>query len=182
MAGQVVISPTLRKRVAGIPEPVRKFAELIKPGEKVLDLGAGTGHKTKYLVENTKGEIYACDYYEPFVDELRKIVDGRAFKCDVRALHNVPNDYFDKVLIWHVMMFISKEDLDKAIREIKRITKPGGLILYGFYRVKTALNPDFADPEKFKEASREVCEKTGKVIEFKCRGKDLCWCFVVNTE
>jgi len=178
LSAKPVIAPTLRRRTAPVPSEVRKFAEMIEESEKVLDLGAGTGHKTAFLCTATKGDIYACDICEEFVEELRKLIGFKAFKCDVRDLGDVPDNYFDKVLCWHVLMFIPKEDLDRAIEEIKRITKDGGVVLYGFYRVKSALNPDFTNPETFREASRYVCEKTGDVLEFRCKGRDMCYCFV----
>ena len=172
-----VISPTLRRRTAPIPEPVRRFAEMVREGERVLDLGAGTGHKTLYLCQATRGEVYACDICEDFVEELRRLIGFHAFRCDVRDLGDVPDNYFDKVLCWHVLMFVPKEDLEKAIREIRRVTKPSGVVLLGFFKVKSALNPDFSG-DRFREASREVCEKVGEVEEFRCRGASMCYCFV----
>jgi len=180
-----IISPFVASKRAGIPKPILEFVEEMSPSDTVLDIGAGVGHKTVLLEERVAGSVYACDINPRFVEELRKIVDGRAFWCDVSEQHGipVPDSEFSKILMWNVAMFIPPERVDEAIEEIKRVAKDGAEALLGFYILsrstceKLGLDPRWCSYRGLREASLEFCERLGEVQEFRCSGK-YCWCRV----
>jgi SAM-dependent methyltransferase len=111
---------------APLSEVFLDFAAL--PDEpRVLDVGCGTGVLTAELVHAYGAAgIAAIDPSPPFVDAARE----RNPDVDVRqaAAESVPfdDDSFDAALAQLVVHFMA--DPDAGIREMSRVTRPGGVV------------------------------------------------------
>lgn len=109
---------------------LRRF---LKEGDKVLDIGAGTGRYASALmaegfqvkaVELVKRNIDVFLKREPSAD----IVQG-----DARNIPFLPDGYADvTLLLGPLYHLIGDDEKLKALREAKRVTKPGGLILVAY--------------------------------------------------
>ena len=105
----------------------------LKKGSKILDLGCGNGRVYELLKD--KGiEYYGLDISEELIKKAkRSIAKGHFIVGDL--LHTPYKDgEFDIVLCVATLHHIpSKEAREKAIKEIYRVTKPGGHILLTFW-------------------------------------------------
>jgi len=117
--GIPIVSNLFRKRI----EISKKFASL-KDNSIILDVGCKDG----YLLKSIRSGNQSCKCYgiEKNPDVL-KIIET----CDVRVadVQNLPfeNNFFDIVFVLDVLEHV--EELDKAIKEIKRVLKTDGSVI-----------------------------------------------------
>ena len=101
----------------------------VADGARVLDVGCGTGSLARTLVSMTRrSEIVGIEPVTPFVEYARRQVkDPRvSFEVgDAQALPYPPAS-FDCALSLLVFQFIP--DAEKAARELRRVTRPGGTV------------------------------------------------------
>lgn len=106
----------------------RRSIELVglRPGEKVLIVGAGTGLDFPYIPPDVR--IVATDLSPAMVRraEERATRHGVDATCMVMNAHrlDLPDDTFDAVLLHLVLAVVP--DPNAAIREASRVLKPGG--------------------------------------------------------
>ncbi len=98
-------------------------------GNKILEVGVGTGKNFPYYPANT--EITAIDFSEKMLsratEKARKLgMEIVLQQMDVQNL-NFEDDIFDTVVATFV--FCSVPDLIKGLIEIKRVCKPGSKVL-----------------------------------------------------
>lgn len=96
---------------------------------RTLDIGCGYGRLAPWLADQTR------DHYtgvEPNADarqraeELHPALDLRAGRVQALPLDD---DSVDLVVSWTVLQHIPPSEFDAAIREIKRVLRPGGHLL-----------------------------------------------------
>ncbi|UWU13147.1 class I SAM-dependent methyltransferase [Rhizobium sullae] len=98
-------------------------------GEKILDVGCGTGSLTFALARTAElGEIAAIDYSPVFVEEtIRRNTDPRikVRQADACALP-FDDGTFDRALALLVLHFVP--EASKAVAEMRRVVRPGGIV------------------------------------------------------
>ncbi|MGO4668060.1 class I SAM-dependent methyltransferase [Bosea sp. 2RAB26] len=101
----------------------------IAHGERVIDVGCGTGSLTFALPQAAEiAEVAAIDFSPIFVAEARRrnsdpritIKEGDA--CAIPF----PDDEFDRALSLLVLHFVPAAD--KAVAEMRRVVRPGGVV------------------------------------------------------
>ena len=106
---------------------LRYFLDLLykKGDEEVLELGCSSGFLTKHL-----GKVTAIDTSTDMLkiahskNKLANCIPGDMF--DLKFEDNS----FDKVITMRVWNHLDKEDLIKAIREVKKVLKPNGYLIF----------------------------------------------------
>lgn len=105
-----------------------------KPGERILDLAAGTGTSSLPFA-NAGAEVTACDMSHGMMAEGRKRYPELNFVYG--DAHDLPfeDNYFDAVTISYGLRNIA--DTEKALSEMLRVTKPGGRIVVAEFSTPT---------------------------------------------
>ena len=121
-------------------------ARPVEPGDRVLDLGCGTGHTT--LAFAARGaQVVGIDLTEAMLAQARRLardrdLDSVRFECgDAEALP-YPDVSFDWVTCRHCAHHFA--DLAKALREAARVLRPGGALL-----VVDSVAPEAPDEDAF---------------------------------
>ena len=117
----------------------------LKPGMIVMELGSGTGFFTIEVAQALlpDGIVYAVDIQEEMHDKMKKRMDKYGVKNIIPVLadaeSNIPLD--DELIdaAYGVAVLPEIPDPSKALIEVKRILKPGGLFASG----EIVMDPDF---------------------------------------
>ena len=132
---------------------------------KILDVGAGTGRYSVQLA----GEGYdvtAVELVKYNLGILKSKKSGvKAYQGNALNLSRFEADQFDMVLVFGPMYHLyTKEDKVKALKEAKRVVKPGGIILVAY-----CMNEYCVLTYAFKQNHIKECLENGKLSEdFHC--------------
>ena len=110
---------------------IKYLEKYLKNGDKIIDIGAGTGKYSKYFMD--KG--YDVTAVELVKHNLR-IIESKGIKSylgNATNLNKFDDNSFDITILFGPMYhLISMDDKIKALSEAKRITKKGGYIFISY--------------------------------------------------
>lgn len=115
---------------------VRQIEKHLKPGMKILDLGAGTGEYSLYFVR--KGfDVTAIELVEKHVMQIKEKVDSgmkiEVFQGNAMDISMIKEKEYDIVLCFGPLYHLTKvEDRMKCIAEVKRVCKDKGKMFFAF--------------------------------------------------
>lgn len=133
-----------------------------QPGERVLEVGPGTGYYTLDVAEwiSPGGRLDIFDLQQEMLDHTtrrareRGLTNITATQGDARSLP-YPDATFDAALLTAVLGEIP--DQEAALRELARVLKPGGRLVVG----ELFGDPHWVSPGKL----RERAERAGLALE-----------------
>jgi len=106
---------------------LKHFIDLIdkKDKDKILELGCSSGFLTKYL-----GRVTAIDTSDGML-EIARAKNPKA-TCIEGDMFDMPfkNNSFDKVVTMRVWDHLDEDDIRKAMREVKRVLKKRGYLIF----------------------------------------------------
>lgn len=105
------------------------FAE----AKRILDLGCGCGRTARHLPALTDAEIYGVDYNPRLVDWCAKNLKGKFSRNRLRPPLAFPDGYFDVVYLMSVFTHLRPETQRDWLAELRRVTRPGGVVLVTFH-------------------------------------------------
>lgn len=104
----------------------------IGDGIRVLDVGCGTGKTACYIAKHHNCSVIGVDTTRLCIEKAKKLAEKAKLKGKVEFkvadIYNLPykNESYDVVITENVFTFL--ENKDKALKELIRITEPGGHI------------------------------------------------------
>lgn len=109
-----------------------------RPGQRILDLAAGTGTSSAALA-SSGAYVVASDISLGMLEQGRRQQPGIDFVAGDALALPFPDDTFDAVTISYGLRNV--EDTGAALREMLRVTRPGGRIVIAEFSTPT--NPPF---------------------------------------
>ncbi len=105
--------------------------EYINPGEKLLDIGIGTGLASIHFAE-TGLKVYGLDYSQDMLDACKAKSFTEELSLFDIAREKIPyrKGFFDHAVCCGVLHFV--DDLTQIFSEIKRVVRSGGIIAFSF--------------------------------------------------
>ncbi|MFX1418757.1 MAG: class I SAM-dependent methyltransferase [Promethearchaeota archaeon] len=127
-----LIDNPIRRKLIQKPETVAKRMKL-EPSMTVIEIGPGKGSYTKAIAENVlpDGKVYALDIQESIITRLKKRIEKEKVTNIFPKIDDVYNLSFEDESIDRVLMITCLPEIPdpiRALKEIKRILKPNGLV------------------------------------------------------
>ncbi|GAG19543.1 unnamed protein product, partial [marine sediment metagenome] len=132
------IGPRLDSNLRRKLQPPDKLIQRsgIKKGMYVLDLGCGSGAFTTFVarVVGEKGKVYALDIQPKMLKQLEKKLakpenkDVKNIELINSSAYESPFDDDSLDLVYMVAVLPEIPDRVKALQEIRRVLKPGGIL------------------------------------------------------
>jgi len=137
----------------------------IKPGMTVIDLGCGNGAFTTFVARavGKKGKVYAVDIQPKMLQQLeRKLArpenqDIKNVELKQASAYELPFEDESIELVYMVTVLQEIPDRGKALREIRRVLRPGGILAV------TELLPDLDYP--WRSTTIKICQREGFILD-----------------
>jgi len=108
-----------------------------KRGSRFLEVGSGMGHLTGQLED--RFETFGCDINHWAVKKSREVVHGSELQTASAQELPFRDNSYNVVIIKHIVEHLP--DPQKAIREIARVTEPGGTLILATPNLDSLLKP-----------------------------------------
>ncbi|MBR3416365.1 MAG: class I SAM-dependent methyltransferase [Clostridia bacterium] len=120
----------------------------IPKGSKIIEVGAGTGRYSVALAKEGM-DVTAVELVKSNLDILREngrdLDNLKAFQGDAADLGRFDDDSFDAALVFGPMYHLYEpEEVNLAIDEAIRVTKPGGVLMFAFLSVFAIMYANYA--------------------------------------
>ena len=115
---------------------MRYIQKFLKPGDKILEIGAGTGRYSITLAKMGY-DVTAVDLTPKHVEMMkrksRKLKNFRCMVADALDLNMFADNSFDMVLNFGPMYHLfSKKDNNQAIKETLRVANKNGICMFAY--------------------------------------------------
>lgn len=109
-----------------------RFAASVQDIGPACDMGCGPGQVARYLHEQGV-PVCGVDLSPAMVERARHLVPGVEFrKGDMMAL-DVPDGTWGGIAAFYSIIHIPRDDMAQALGELRRVLRPGGLLLLTFH-------------------------------------------------
>jgi len=104
----------------------------VQKSDKILDAGCGLGDYTVFALKED-ANVWAFDYSHEMVNCTAARIKNLRLKAEAVSQQSIvsidyPNEMFDKVFCLAVLDHLPEPDRMKALKELTRVLKPGGLL------------------------------------------------------
>ena len=109
-----------------------RFAASVRDVGPACDLGCGPGHVARYLHEHGV-QVCGVDLSVELVERAHRLTPGIEFRQgDMMAL-DIPDGTWAGVAAFYSIIHIPRGDMARALSELRRVLRPGGLLLVSFH-------------------------------------------------
>jgi SAM-dependent methyltransferase len=115
-----------------------------KVGESgiICDMGCGPGQAARYLHERG-AQACGVDLSLAMVEQARRLNPGIPFEQgDMLALAGVADDSYGGMAAFYSIIHVARPVLNQACRELKRVLRPGGILLLTFHIGRETIHRD----------------------------------------
>jgi len=149
-----------------------RFADRVRDVGRACDLGCGPGQVARYLHERGV-DVLGVDLSPGMVAQAQRLNPGIPFQTGNMLALDVPDAAWAGVAAFYSIIHIPRDDLPRALRELHRVLRPGGVLLLAFHIGQEVVHLDewwgepvsldffFFEPE---EIAGHLCD-VGLVVE-----------------
>jgi SAM-dependent methyltransferase len=109
-----------------------RSAAQVKGRGVACDMGCGPGHVARYLHERGVSVI-GVDLSSGMVDRARQLNPEIEFRQGTMLALDFPNETWAGIAAFYSIIHIDPAEIGQALRELKRVLRPGGVLLLAFH-------------------------------------------------
>lgn len=109
-----------------------RFAALTKGQGLVSDIGCGSGH-IGYFLQQQGLMVQGIDLSAEMVQEARRRCPEIEFRQGDMMNLDYNDNYLAGIVAFYAIVHLSLSEVDQALREFKRVIRPGGYLLFSFH-------------------------------------------------
>lgn len=113
-------------------ELLDRFAAGVKDVGLACDLGCGPGQVARYLHERGV-RVMGIDLSPAMVERAAQLVPGVEFRQGDMSALDLPDESFAGIAAFYSLIHIPRENLAATLTELRRVLRPGGLLLIAFH-------------------------------------------------
>ena len=118
-----------------------RFAASVRDVGLACDIGCGPGHVARYLQAHNV-QVCGVDLSAELVERARRLNPGIEFQQgDMMAL-DIPDEAWVGIVAFYSLIHIPRADMVQALRELRRVLRPGGVLLLSFHMGDETLHLD----------------------------------------
>jgi SAM-dependent methyltransferase len=109
-----------------------RFAASVRDVGPACDMGCGPGHVARYLHEHGV-QVCGVDLSPAMVERARRLNPGIEFRQGDMTALDAPDGAWAGVVAFYSIIHIPRGDMARALAELRRVLRPGGLLLLAFH-------------------------------------------------
>lgn len=109
-----------------------RFAASVKDAGLVCDMGCGPGHIARYLREHGV-EVCGIDLSPAMLQQAKALNPDIEFQQGNMLSLEIENETFVGITAFYLIIHIPRDEVIKALTELKRVLRPGGSLLLSFH-------------------------------------------------
>ena len=113
-------------------ELLDRFAERVRDVGAVADVGCGPGHVARYLHERGV-RVTGIDLSPGMIARARGLTPLVEFREGDMAALGVADGTWAGITAFYSLIHIAREEMVDTLRELRRVLRPGGLLLIAFH-------------------------------------------------
>jgi ubiquinone/menaquinone biosynthesis C-methylase UbiE len=106
---------------------------LLRPGDRVLDAGCGSGSMARLMAQTERGaQIVGIDLRQSYIDFARRKAEEEGLRnatFEIGDVRKLPFDDATFDLVWSKYLLQWVDDPMSAVREFARVLKPAGVLV-----------------------------------------------------
>jgi len=118
-----------------------RFCAALRDVGPACDIGCGPGHVTRYLHDQGV-EICGIDLSSKMVERARHLNPRIEFRTGDMTKLDVAEATWAGIVAFYSLIHISCEEMVRALTELRRVLRPGGLLLLSFHIGNEAVHLD----------------------------------------
>jgi SAM-dependent methyltransferase len=109
-----------------------RFAASVREVGPACDMGCGPGHVARYLHERGV-QVCGIDLSPAMVERARGLTPGVEFRQGNMMALDAPDSAWAGIVAFYSIIHIPRRDMARALGELRRVLRPGGMLLLAFH-------------------------------------------------
>jgi SAM-dependent methyltransferase len=118
-----------------------RFADETRGMGRVCDMGCGPGQVARYLHDHG-ADVFGIDLSPGMVEEAKRLNPDIRFEQGSMLALDAADDSWGGIAAFYSIIHVPREDVPRALVELARVLRPGGLLLLAFHIGKEIIHLD----------------------------------------